>query len=263
MPNCHCHRCELDRSTLGFNEFVTFDVVATSYKELARVWHPDRFENDSRLRLRAEEEFKKLQQAFSSLKEHEVQTPPQPPRVASPYPVQPDPVTATVQATYAMQDETPYFAVSLLKLAVLSSCTFGIYQLYWFYKNWEAIRRRTGAQIQPFWRAVFAAIFCYRCFNFVGQDARQRGLKSPPMGLLACGWILCEISYRLPDPLWLVTFLSFLFVLPVQSLANKIIALETPKADSNTRFDGWNWAAVVAGVLWWGLCIVGLTVPNR
>jgi hypothetical protein len=29
-----------------------------------------------------------------------------------------------------------YFPVSRLKLAVMSTCTLGIYELYWFYKNW-------------------------------------------------------------------------------------------------------------------------------
>jgi hypothetical protein len=32
-------------------------------------------------------------------------------------------------------DQAPYFAVSLLKLTVMSICTFGIYDLYWFHKN--------------------------------------------------------------------------------------------------------------------------------
>ena len=36
----------------------------------------------------------------------------------------------------------PFFAVSLLKLTVLSLCTFGVYELFWFYRNWRLIKLR-------------------------------------------------------------------------------------------------------------------------
>ena len=49
----------------------------------------------------------------------------------------------------------PFFTASVLKLIVMSVCTMGIYQLYWFYKNWKLIKDRTGQKIRPFWRAFF------------------------------------------------------------------------------------------------------------
>jgi len=37
--------------------------------------------------------------------------------------------TATAQRPY-------FFTPSTLKFVLMSVCTFGIYELYWFYKNW-------------------------------------------------------------------------------------------------------------------------------
>jgi hypothetical protein len=47
----------------------------------------------------------------------------------------------------AGDSQAPYFAVSLLKLTVMSVCTFGIYELYWFYKNWRLIMEREKIDI--------------------------------------------------------------------------------------------------------------------
>ena len=49
-----------------------------------------------------------------------------------------------------------YFPVSLLKLVIMSTCTFGIYELYWFYRNWCFVRTREAPEIMPFWRAFFS-----------------------------------------------------------------------------------------------------------
>src|SRR5690349_17919588 len=58
-----------------------------------------------------------------------------------------------------------FFPVSPVKLVVMSTFTFGIYELYWFYRNWKLIKQRTGASITPFWRAFFGILFCYQCFK--------------------------------------------------------------------------------------------------
>jgi hypothetical protein len=121
-------------------------------------------------------------------------------------------------------NQAPCFPVSLLKLTVMSICTFGLYELYWFYENWKLIKQRQRSNIVPFWRAFFAPFFCYQCFDEIREEARKLGLTPlPPAGPLAAGWIITIVlGGRLPDPYWLVTFLAFVFILPVQALANRI-----------------------------------------
>jgi curved DNA-binding protein CbpA len=53
---------------LGLKPPATFEEITTAYRDLAKVWHPDRFEDSPRLRKKAEEEFKNVQSAYSALK---------------------------------------------------------------------------------------------------------------------------------------------------------------------------------------------------
>jgi hypothetical protein len=104
-------------------------------------------------------------------------------------------------AVAAKGDATPCFAVSLLKLSVMSLCTLGLYELFWFYKNWTIIKRREGTAIQPFWRAFFTFFFCYACFARIRGQAQVLHLeRSIPAGALAVTWIVTNLLWRLPDP---------------------------------------------------------------
>jgi hypothetical protein len=45
-------------------------VIKEAYRDAVKVWHPDRFENDPRLRAKSEEKFKLIQVAYRELIEH-------------------------------------------------------------------------------------------------------------------------------------------------------------------------------------------------
>ena len=70
MSVCNCYECSGNVQILGLASPVSFEEVTTTYRDLAKVWHPDRFENDPRLRNKAEEKFKAIQAAFNGLKAH-------------------------------------------------------------------------------------------------------------------------------------------------------------------------------------------------
>jgi hypothetical protein len=157
----------------------------------------------------------------------------------------------------------PFFAVSLLKLAVLSVCTLSLYELYWFYRNWQLVRARQEPEIMPFWRAFFAVIFCYSCFAKIRDGGVERDIaQAPTAGLLATGWILVTLTWRLPDPYWLVTNFAVLFMLPIQAYANRINAAEAPGHEPNSRFSVWNWLGVVVGGLLLLLVVLGTFLPE-
>jgi hypothetical protein len=159
-------------------------------------------------------------------------------------------------------NQAPCFPVSLLKLAAMSICTFGIYELYWFYKNWNLIKQRERSNILPFWRAFFAYFFCYQCFDEIREQARKLALPQlPPAGPLAAGWIITTLLWKLPDPYWLVSTFAFVFILPVQRAANRINLIVTPHHEVNQRFTGWNWVGIVLGAIWLVLGIIGTIVP--
>lgn len=160
--------------------------------------------------------------------------------------------------------QPPFFAVSLLKLTVLSICTFGIYEIYWFYRHWKRIWANGETTISPFWRAFFVVIFCYPCFQRIKQSGIDRGVGSAPsFGVLAIGYILATLAWRLPNPFDLISFCSVFFLIPVQSYVNRLNAAALPAHDPNSRFSIWNWIAIIVGGVWFLLAVIGSFVPNE
>jgi hypothetical protein len=155
--------------------------------------------------------------------------------------------------------EVRFFAVSPAKLVVMSVCTLGVYQIYWFYKHWVLIKERSEPHIIPWGRALFGFFWCYSCFEFIRNEERQLGVEPTLLaGPLATGWIAASLTYRLPEPYFLIGFLSPLLLVPAQRHVNRINALVAPDHDKNTRFSGWNWLTVVAGGTFVGLIMLGL-----
>lgn len=54
--------------TLGLGPDATWEEVTQTYKDLMRVWHPDRFPSDERLRKKAEQESQRINHAMTELK---------------------------------------------------------------------------------------------------------------------------------------------------------------------------------------------------
>jgi|GEM_PF-6679588 hypothetical protein len=55
--------------TLGLTEDASLDDALASYKDLVRVWHPDRFGHDARLRRKAEEQTSRINVAMAQVRE--------------------------------------------------------------------------------------------------------------------------------------------------------------------------------------------------
>jgi len=160
----------------------------------------------------------------------------------------PTAVVADVVDPAESSTSAPFFAVSLFKLAVMSLCTAGFYEVYWFYKNWQLVREREQSNIWPVWRALFGVIFCYACFSRIRKHGQSIGLaQSLHAGILAIAWIATTISWRLPDPYWLLTYFSVAFLLPVQAYVNALNKIAAPEHDPNSKFTGWNWVAIAVG----------------
>ncbi len=160
----------------------------------------------------------------------------------------PQGTTANVVKRPTSVNSSPvFFPVSETKLLVLSLCTFGLYQYYWFYKNWKIIRNRTHTDIYPFWRAFFAVLFCYSLFDRI----RKYDLESPTtnlnVGALATAWIVATLLWKLPDAQGLVSFAAVFALLPIQMVANAANRIAAPNHDPNARFSIWNWITVALG----------------
>jgi hypothetical protein len=116
-----------------------------------------------------------------------------------------------------------YFTAGAMKFSLMSLTTFGIYEPYWFYRNWRIIRDREQSQISPFWRACFAPIWTFSMGSRLTKEAKDQNI---PLGLpvVALGviYLLLNALWRLPDPYWLVTTLTFIPLLLFDFAARRL-----------------------------------------
>lgn len=172
-------------------------------------------------------------------------------------PLTPPPAAAAGPATQSVA-EYPFFPVATTKFVVLSVCTVGLYDLYWSYRNWQRIAKRTTTPISPFWRAFFAALWSYELFKAIRTEAAQRGILADwSPGLLAVLFFALTASWRLPGAWWFIGFLSFAPMVPVaqtiEALNEAVIAAESP----NRAYTGANILIIVLGTIFVSLAVIG------
>ena len=104
--------------------------------------------------------------------------------------------------------QTPFFAVSLLKLAVLSTCTCGLYELYWFWRNWNRIRVNGEPEITPSLRAFFGIFYCYPCFIRIKLAGISRGVIPAPSYRHSCDLLCSHSPFQRAAPATFSNFVS-------------------------------------------------------
>ena len=161
-------------------------------------------------------------------------------------------------------DQAPFFTTSTLKLILMSMGTLGIYDLYWFYKNWVLIKQRTGEKIMPFWRAFFAIFWVYSCFKHIKNYAISRSISnSLPIVALAIAYIIVQLIGQAPEsPADILAFFGFLALIPANNLAIKINKEHNPNFINNEKFSALNWVVVIVGGLFFGLLIFASINPE-
>jgi hypothetical protein len=171
---------------------------------------------------------------------------------------------ANVADTPALPASEPvFFAVSKLKLALMSVVTFGLYEIYWFYKNWKCVQRNYKDNVSAPVRALFYPLVSYPLFKRIREHAAKSGIEGGvPAGALAIAVFALAMLWRLPDPWWVVSLFGFLPLLLVQSTVNEINRKLAPDADANSRFSGANIAALVIGGILLVLGVVGTFIPE-
>jgi|SRR3989338_5664899 len=166
-----------------------------------------------------------------------------------------------------------YFAISPKRLALFSILTLGIYEIYWFYKNWQAVKSAEGQKISPFWRAIFAVFFCHGLFKKVLESAKSHAYQaSYSPGWLATAYILLLVvgnglskveSYDVGfNLIWLIIAITtFTPLLSVQKAIN--FNNEKVKGGPVLKqgFSGGEVTLIVIGVIWFLLVLVGTFSP--
>jgi hypothetical protein len=161
------------------------------------------------------------------------------------------------------QTEVPFFPVATHKFVVLSICTFGFYELYWAYRNWQRIQAASGDTLSPFWRAFFATLWNFSLFGRIRDRVTRDGTAadwSPPF-LATCYLLLCAL-WRLPDPWWLISCATFLPLIPVQQATQRFNEKQNVNEDLNSNYSGINIVVIILGGILVSLAVLGSFLPE-
>ena len=156
----------------------------------------------------------------------------------------------------------PWFAVGTTKLVVMSLVTLGLYEVYWFYRQWKSVQAQASDTVHPVLGAIFSGLSGFWLFPRVRAAADEAGVRVGWSGAaMAAAYLLLSLLWRLPDPYWLASFLSIVPLVQVQSAVNAVNDKRAPLAGRNEGFSGANWVGVVLGGLMLLLCLVGVLLP--
>ncbi|HEV7704620.1 MAG TPA: hypothetical protein VGO46_10025 [Gemmatimonadaceae bacterium] len=157
-------------------------------------------------------------------------------------------------------EEQPYFPVSRQKLIVMSVTTLSMYQIYWFYQNYQRANERAGSGGSPFWRAIAAPITAHGLFARVRTDAQSRFIpvswSSGGLAVIYFGsTLLCFFDY----PWWTLALGSVFALLPVHATMSAVNSKVAPKGPRNDEYTAANAVWIVIGL---ALTAVGLYVTR-
>ncbi|MEO8683132.1 MAG: hypothetical protein ABI665_29065 [Vicinamibacterales bacterium] len=155
---------------------------------------------------------------------------------------------------------------------MLSTATFGVYAIYWFYQNWSAIRDaqaphhgvpNAGGRVVPLWRASLAPFYG---ISLLAHIKRQAEAEAIPVTwnatVLGAAFFVISMMAFLPDPWWLVSVGMFAPLLPPVRTCNAINVTAEDPEDVNEDYSAANIATIIIGGLVWVLVIFSMSIKK-
>ncbi|MHC8392115.1 hypothetical protein ACYZT8_00380 [Pseudomonas sp. LB3P93] len=155
-----------------------------------------------------------------------------------------------------------FYVVSKRKLAVLFVATFGLYFMYWSYRNWKNYRAATAVRVMPSIRAVMSVWFTYALVRAIDRRIYATGFRYKwyPRFLALTFILLCALE---STRIWILdlhlslAMLVVLLTLQVSCLMRVQVAINYLADDAsgrqNSTLSPINWIWIVLGLCWWGL----------
>jgi hypothetical protein len=168
--------------------------------------------------------------------------------------------------------EPSYYQVSLLKLALMLFASFGLYEIFWFYRHWLSAKRKFNLKIQPALRGIFFIFFTHELFRIISDHAKHLKISIRwNSSFLATMFIIIVIVDRIWDGLGNITTkdsawysiailligLSSIPLLIVQKTANTLNG--DPDCNISGKLRPLNFLLIIPGILLWLLVIIGLS----
>ncbi len=139
-------------------------------------------------------------------------------------------------------------------LLILSILTLGLYEFYWFHRNWRHLEEHLQQQLRPGWRTLGLLVpglnvfLVYDQLRMIAEAAGRAGIAvtySPGIAT-AVFFVLAFLSNL--TMVWALSLLTVLPLLPVQETLNRFWAVEQPERQIRRQFSGAELAAMAAGI---------------
>lgn len=151
--------------------------------------------------------------------------------------------------------------ISLNKFIFLSIISFGAYEIWWMYKAWKFFKQKENLDIIPGARAIFCIFFLYTLLIKILEFAKEKGCtNSYSSSTLFVCFFIGNLLSKLPDPFWLISVFSFVFIIPPFEALN--FAKQNSKniiVKEQSEFSGRQFVLIILGTIFWGLIIFGMT----
>lgn len=84
---------------------------------------------------------------------------------------------STLEDAEVSEDSSVPHVISVPKFLFLSLLTFGMYQFYWGWKNWEIVKRAKDMQVSPTARGIFIVFTSFGLFKNILSLSTKHGYK--------------------------------------------------------------------------------------
>jgi hypothetical protein len=178
------------------------------------------------------------------------------------------------------ENTVEFFPVSEGKLITLYILSFGLYGVYWFYKNWKLQQPKMDKKISPVLRAIFSIFFTHSLFNRINNSATHLQKKHQfNANILATFFVGAVIVGNFLDPvsmsvnmlqelpgnaiiiISLVIFLLSAYPLAVaQATVNRIN--NDMLGYLNHKYSVWNYLLIALGIIFWLMLALGLLAES-
>lgn len=186
----------------------------------------------------------------------------------------------TDTVTDGSESELEYFPVSEGKLMTLYIFSFGLYGVYWFYKNWKLQQPTMDKKIFPLLRAIFSIFFTHSLFNRINRSAEHLEQKHKfNANLLATFFVVAVVVGNLLDRIavnisllenlsdnTLIITSLIIFLLSAYPLAAVQATVNRINNDIlgylNYKYSLWNYLLIAIGAIFWALVALALLADS-
>lgn len=163
-----------------------------------------------------------------------------------------------------------FYVVSKRKFLTMYLATFGLYSIYWHFKNWKYQKEANDLNIWPIPRGIFNLFFVHALFKNADERITSSGKTwqwNP--GMLATAWVVLWLADRVLDRLAQsgaisemgslvgVLAMPIMAYIAYQAQCAFNVAENDPSGEANDNFTGANIAWIIIGILIWMLVGIG------